>query len=191
MSKHVSSEEIINAIKTGNSNFVLQKLYKVSLPTITRYIMQNNGNEEEAKDIFQDAVITLFQTVKQDKLDSSKDVYGFLFIISKNLWINRAKKKNKIISLEQNVDVFQLETPILNIISVEKQEAIKELFSKIGTKCHEIIKKVIYENKSMKEIAQLMGFADENVAKSTHYRCKKKLIDMIQNDKKTLALLKE
>lgn len=114
-----------------------------------------------------------------------------MFIISKNLWINRAKKKNKIISLEQNVDVFQLETPILNIISVEKQEAIKELFSKIGTKCHEIIKKVIYENKSMKEIAQLMGFADENVAKSTHYRCKKKLIDMIQNDKKTLALLKE
>ena len=41
----------------------------------------------------------------------------------------------------------------------------------------------------MKEIAELMGFKDENVAKNQHYRCKKYFIKIVSENKEALTIL--
>src|SRR6187402_2389059 len=89
------NEEIIEAILNGKNTQVLNYLYETALPQIIRFICQNNGDEDEAKDIFQDAVVSLFTTVKLGKYEREKDVNGFLYFVSRNLWINRIKKRNR------------------------------------------------------------------------------------------------
>lgn len=87
------SKEVVEAILSGENTKALNYLYKSSLPQIIKYVCMNSGSEDEAKDIFQDAVVSLFTTVKLGKYDIEKDVNGFLYFVSRNLWINYVKKK--------------------------------------------------------------------------------------------------
>jgi len=184
-------KEILEAIQSGQNGKVLNFLYKTSLPKISQYICANNGDEQEAKDIFQDAVISLFTTVKMGKFDTSKDIRGFLYFVARNLWINRIKRRNKQIDILDIDDPVLEETPFAIITSAEKKEKIDEVLSILGSSCQQILKYVIYDNLSMKEIAERMEFANETVAKSTHYRCKQKLVDMLSKNKEFIKLLKE
>ncbi|HTF82814.1 MAG TPA: sigma-70 family RNA polymerase sigma factor [Cytophagales bacterium] len=191
MADNKKDKEIINAIRTGNNSFVLNHLYKVALPKIIRLVIQNNGDEEEAKDVFQDAVVALFNTVKLNKYDENREIDGFLYFVARNLWINRIKKRNR----QQDIMDTKLDeytdSPLVSMISEEKQTAINELMEQIGTQCKELLKYAMYDGLSMKEIAQKMGLSGETVAKTTHYRCKQKLAKLIYGNKTLISLFKE
>lgn len=183
--------EIIEAIKYGRNTNVLNYLYKNSLPQIIKFICKNNGDVDEAKDIFQDAVVSLFTTVKLDKFEDGKDINGFLYTVSRNLWINRVKKRNKQFDISQ-VELSNFdESNLSNIITKEKEQLIDAFMLKVGEKCRQILKYVIYDNLSMKEIAVLMDFAGETVAKSSHYRCKQKMMELVENDGAMLTFLED
>jgi RNA polymerase sigma factor (sigma-70 family) len=184
------NQEIIEAIKNGSDSKVLNLLYKTSLPQIVKYISQNNGDSSEAKDIFQDAVITLFRHVKLGKFDETKEVNAFLYAISRNMWINRVKKRNK----QFDISDVQLEniqeSPFTVVVAKDKEDLIDELMTNIGENCKQILKYVIYDSYNMKEIAKLMNFTGENVAKSTHYRCKQKLMEFVSGNQTLINYLR-
>jgi len=174
--------EIVKAIKTGQNTWVLNHLYKYALPSIVRYVSQNNGDEDEAKDRFQDAVVTLFNTVKLGKFDEERDISAFLFFVARNLWINRVKRRNRQFDIEKARLPMSEETPLAVVITDEKRKAMDELLEMAGEKCRELLRYSFYDNLSMKEIAVKMGFAGETVAKTSHYRCKQKLIEIVENN---------
>lgn len=190
MYKPNRDQEIISAIKEGRDSVALNDLYKNTLPSIIKFISKNGGDRDEAKDIFQDAVVALFMTIKLGKFDESRDVDGFVYFVSRNLWINRIKKKKRGFS----IDLIQLspqeEGTLSVMITDEKKKAIDALMDKIGSKCKELLRYSLYENLSMREIAAKMGFAAETVAKTTHYRCKQKLIEIIENDRQLFDLFR-
>lgn len=185
------NKEILEAIRNGQNEKILNYLYKTALPQITNFITKNNGDEDEAKDIFQDAVVSLITTVKLGRFIEGKDVNGFLYFVSRNLWINRIKKRNKQFDIAELDSPPQVESPLAVIITEDKKEAIDVVLDRLGTKCKQILKYVIYDDLSMKEIASMMNFAGETVAKSTHYRCKQKLIEILENNKSLVKLFKE
>lgn len=183
--------EIVEAIQNGHNSKVLNDLYQTALPQIVKYICINNGDEEEAKDIFQDAVVALFTTVKLGKFEEGKDVNGFLFFVSRNLWINRIKKRNKQMDLSYLPIPLTEENPLAVVITDEKRNVIAQVLGKTGAKCKQILTHVIYDNYTMKEIAKIMDFSGEDVAKSTHYRCKQKLMELVENNQAIQTLFRE
>jgi RNA polymerase sigma factor (sigma-70 family) len=186
-----SDKEIISAIKKGEDDRVLPHLYKVVLPKVRYYINKNKGNEDEAKDIFQDAVIIFYKKVKNDQFHENQNITSFICLVSKNLWINRVKKMNRNIEFPENESFISEDDLLENLISEEKKNAITQLLSEIGEECKKLLKYSVYENKSMKEICRLMGYSNENVAKTYNYRCKQKLIQLVMKNKEIVNLLKK
>ncbi|MBC7391601.1 MAG: sigma-70 family RNA polymerase sigma factor [Opitutaceae bacterium] len=185
------SQEVVEAITNGHNTKALNYLYKSALPQITKFICMNNGDEDEAKDIFQDAVVSLFTTVKLGKYDTAKDVNGFLFFVSRNLWINYVKRRGRQMDItKMHLSMYE-ENQEAVIITSEKEDQINQFLEKAGSKCRQVLKYVIYDDYSMKEIAKLMNFANEAVAKTTHHRCKQKLIDLVANNKTLINLFKD
>lgn len=182
MSKKDRNQEILEAILSGHNTKVLNHLYETSLPQIIKFVCMNNGDEDEAKDIFQDAVVSLFTTVKLGKYQHDKDVNGFLYFVSRNLWINRVKKRNKQSDVSKIQIVWGEDSPLAVLITQDKEALIEKFMGMIGEKCKQLLKYVIYDNLSMKEIAKMMDFSGEMVAKNAHYRCKQKMMDLIGSD---------
>ena len=185
------NKEILEAIQNGQNEKILNYLYKTSLPQIIAFISRNNGDEDEAKDIFQDAVVALITTVKLGKYIEGKDVNGFLYFVSRNLWVNRIKKRNKQFDINDLEFTPEADSPLAVIITEDKKNAIDLVLDRLGSRCKQILKHVIYDDLSMKEIAAIMDFAGETVVKSTHYRCKQKLMEILQNNKSLVKLFKE
>lgn len=185
-----TDKELIAALKNGNDDPVLAFLYKEVLPKVKHYIKNNKGNEDEAKDIFQDAVIIFYKKAKQNTLPEGVNITAYVCLISKNLWINRIKKINKSAELPHDAQFESGEDFIVNIITEEKKNALKSLLSQIGEECQKLLKHSVYDNLSMKEICKRMGYSSENVAKTYNYRCKQKLIQLVMKNKDMISLLK-
>lgn len=185
-----SDKDILRAIKSGNDDKALSFLYQEVLPKVKYYIGKNKGNEDEAKDIFQDAVLIFYKKVKQHEFNETANITSFICLVAKNLWINRVKKINRNTELPEIALTDSGEDLLKGIIREEKRAAIKQLLSDIGEECKKLLKLSVYENKSMKEICEVLGYSNENVAKTYNYRCKQKLIQIVLKNKAIASLLK-
>jgi DNA-directed RNA polymerase specialized sigma24 family protein len=84
--KKYTDQEIIQGIKSGES-YAVKYLAKDYLPVIRYYISKNNGNEEDAKDIFQDALFIIIEKIHNDDFALQGPLSTYLFAICKNLWL--------------------------------------------------------------------------------------------------------
>lgn len=179
-----STEEIVHKIKTAQDKEILNWLYNSVYPKVRRYIISNNGSGDESKDVFQEAVLILYKQIINNKYDLIKDVEGYLIAISRNVWINICRKKNRHINIEMIDPPAQIEdNALINIIMTEKWDAFQRLFDMIGDRCKQLLQYSTYEKISMEEIAVKMNFTNANAAKTTNYRCKQKLIELVAANK--------
>ena len=179
----INNFDVHKAILKGEDNQALEYLYKNVLPKIRSYITNNNGNKEEADDIFQDVVINLYRKIKTKELSEIENIEGYIYLACKNLWVNRTNKLNKRNSLDSVQEFEETSNNALNsIIDDEKKSAFKSLINQVGERCKELLYNVIYNQLSMEEIAEKMSFANANAAKTHHYRCKQKLAELVEND---------
>jgi RNA polymerase sigma factor (sigma-70 family) len=178
-----TDKDIINAIKKGEDHKALEALYKDVLPKIKKFIV---GTEriEEAKDIFQEAMLIFYKQVIAGKFDEKYEVAGFIYTISKNLWINRLNKKKKMTDLNQEEIPEPGERSILdNMLMEDKKDMLKRIFSQLGDKCRELLTYTIYQDLSMEDVATRMKFNSANAATTAMFRCKQKLIEIVKNSR--------
>lgn len=89
-------------------------------------------------------------------------------------YFNRKKEEN----LTDNIERYFYEY-LEDDIEVKEAERLKDLvlmttrnaISTLSEKCQKLIKLFYYDEKSMTEISQIMGFNNAVVATSTKYRC--------------------
>lgn len=183
--------QIIEAIKEGRDDKALNNLYTDVYPKVESFIVKNGGDEDEAADIFQDAVLIFYKQVKKEKFKEDNPISGFIFTVSRNLWYNRIKKKNR----NNHLSEYEYELPndknvMDDLLTEERENKINQLLSYMEEKCRNILIYSIFHKFSMKEISKKMGFTSEDVAKTKNYKCKKKLMKVLQKhpDLKNLIL---
>jgi RNA polymerase sigma factor (sigma-70 family) len=184
--------KIIESIRNGSNDQALSYLYDKPLRKIRKYILSNNGSTEDANDIFQDAVIILFNQIINNKYNSDLDIDGFLFSVARNLWIDKIRREKRMLNKDftQESNHTDFNDQLKDLIVKEKSTALRAVFEKLDEKCQKILHFAIYEKLSMKEISEKMGYSNENVAKSNHYRCKTYLSRLVKQDESLLNLLK-
>jgi RNA polymerase sigma factor (sigma-70 family) len=188
-----SDKEIIQAIREGKDEKVVASLYSNILPVLTKYICMNKGTPEDAYDLFQDALLIFVKMVATNKFDSDKyQIYPFILTVTKNLWINKVRKKGRGIrwektKLEEEEDMLILE----NMIDDERKKVLDLLFSSLGKSCIEILTLFYYQELSMKEIAEKMNLKSADVAKLKAYRCRKELSNKVASNNYLLEQLKK
>ena len=84
--KNYTDQEIIQGLKSGES-YAVKYLAKENLPVIRYFISKNNGNDEDAKDIFQDALFIIIEKIYNDDFVLQGMLSTYLFAICKKLWL--------------------------------------------------------------------------------------------------------
>jgi len=57
-----------------------------NFPVILRMVQQNNGSDDDAKDLFQEAMIILYEKVQQGDFDLYSKLKTFLYAVCRRLW---------------------------------------------------------------------------------------------------------
>lgn len=190
-----SDRSIVKALEAGGAeeNRALEKIYRAGLPGVIQFITQNQGSEEEARDIFQDAVIVFYEQVKAQKFRGESQIRVYLYQISRNMWLNRLKRKGVEMKYEQE----QAREPGIQAFQdsqekePERSTLVNTLLEKLGEQCRTILRYALYYRYPMEEIRHLMGFKNEQVARNKHYKCKKELRQLVDQDPELKAKIRE
>lgn len=177
-----SDKEVLSLINNGEDDRALSFLYKKLLPKIRHLVKNNSGDDEEAYDIFQDAILIFYKHVKNGKFNTQYEIGGFIYSISRNLWINRAKQKNRTTALTPGDSEVEDNNILDDLITKEREDHVMKMLSSIGEKCRELLLYSIFHKFSMKEICQKMGLSTENAAKTQNYKCKQKLVELVKDN---------
>ncbi len=184
---HITGD-ILQAIK-ANDEDVFAMLYKKNYTKVASHILKNNGTIDQAKDVFQEALIAVWHNVRADKFvsESPSAIHGYLFTIAKNKWtdyLRSQRYKKTIISddVMTNVkddDVY--ETSESNVFE-QRLEIAKKAFVHLGKECQSLLERFYYEKKSMQMIAQELAL-DPASARNKKYRCMQKLRELVNTPK--------
>jgi RNA polymerase sigma factor (sigma-70 family) len=180
----IAEDQIPELMRQGKDREVIPLLYKKVFPVVQKYITRRSGRKEDADDVFQDAMIIFYKQVIKNTFDSKYSIYGYLYKVSINCWINKVKKENRMELIDEMGDTKSEETMEISesIISGKDENILKSVFSDIGEKCIELLTYTIYYNLLMEDIVIRMGFTSVSAVKMQQQRCKQKLIKEIEKN---------
>ena len=180
----ISEEEIIHAFKNNDRSFI-RNLYAIHFPVISRYVSHNNGEADDAKDLIQQAMLIVFQKVRNNEFELTCSFKTYLYSICKNLWLKELRKKK--IENKKSLDPDEMEEGELFIeVENEYDYSIQYFlyrwhFHNLSSICRDLLKMTIAKV-SYDEIAERLNFTDGEIARKKKYRCKELLIKRIKSD---------
>lgn len=175
-------EAILSGIREKDTN-VLDFIYKNYYHQIKVFISQNQGSDEDAKDIYQDALMVIFQKLQQDNLKLTCSFNTYLYSVSRLLWLKQLEKRKLWKQYTEDAENFvALDESIL--VMYEKNERYKLYqahFKRLSFSCQKVLE-LFLAKIPLKEIARILGFKSEQYAKKRKHQCKEKLVNSIKND---------
>jgi RNA polymerase sigma factor, sigma-70 family len=178
MKREWTDKSLIETLRSKNDqevNEAFKYLFRNYFPSIRNYITTNHGTIDDAEDIFQDGLIVLYKKVRDENFELTSALKTYVYSICKYIWFNRVRKKKEV-ELEEGTD-FPLpdQDQLTMLIKTEAGELIADLFGELGEECKNLLTLFYYERRKMKDIAQQLSLASEQVAKNRKSRCLKKL----------------
>ena len=165
------------------NNNILRIVYKVNYPVIKKFILRNSGNSRDAEDIFQEAFVIIYRRLSNEGfyLDCSFNTY--IFSICKILWDKELRNINWVYpgNLEEEITTNKDDVLLFMKDDFEKSKLIQKHLTHINSECRQLLM-LFYNNVSLKEITQILGFSSEKYTKKRKFTCKEKLIELIKND---------
>ena len=92
MSRKFNDSEIISGIKNRDP-VVLRFLYQNYLPIIQNFVRKNSGSDEDAQDLFQEALVVIFEKLSLGNLVLSSRFQTYFYAICRNKWLMVLRKK--------------------------------------------------------------------------------------------------
>ncbi|MDO9512754.1 MAG: sigma-70 family RNA polymerase sigma factor [Bacteroidales bacterium] len=191
---NLSSNEIVNGI-LKNDKIVLHVIYRSYFGQVSRYVQRNHGSIEDAQDVFQEAIMVIFQKSKTTEFVLTCSFKSFLYTIVRYLWNAEVYKKHRTTRVDGddfgNFDELEdLDHDTIRLIEeTETKRFIQKHFSTLSDKC-QLLLKLFIDRVPMKEISDLMGISEKFVKKKK-FECKEKLIARIKNDPFYLEFFKD
>jgi RNA polymerase sigma factor (sigma-70 family) len=189
----IQEKDIPEMIKQGNDKEVLTLFYKEVYPRVKKSIQKRGGKKEDVEDVFQDAIMYLYKHILEGKYNEKYTIFGFLFTLCMNRWLNSLRKSKRSISVDFQSEEFQIdfEPDFKEIYPASKENNIlTELFSKIGDKCIELLSYTIYQNLMIEDIQLRMEFETLGATKMALKRCKEKLYKELEENPSLVQKLK-
>lgn len=170
----MKDSEILERISRGDER-MMDHLYQKYYRMMTKVVLSNSGTEDEAKDVYQEALLAFWQKASSGKLVLTSKISTYLYSICLNQWRKELDKKSRLSSEEVDGEEFQ------DHDSEERVKIVRECIEELGDVCKGVLTYYYFDGLSMQDIAEKMNFANTDTAKTKKYKCKKKLDSLIKS----------
>lgn len=167
--------ELVEGIIKGDAS-ALDSLYKANFPVIARLIINNGGDIDEAKDIFQESIIILYDKLCGGDFSLNSKLKTYLYSVSRNLWLKKLTKRGIYTSIDDFEEKIRFEDDIETHKERDRQFSLMEdALGKLGEPCKTIIEDFYIHNLSMQDICEKFGYTNPDNAKNQKYKCLQRL----------------
>lgn len=181
MSKTLSSSvptdrEVVLGI-LNNSEEALNRLYTSYFPMVLQFILNNNGDEDDAKDVYQESIIVVYNKIQSGDFELTSKLKTYIYSISRRIWLKKlAQQSKKTNNISEFEDVIAVEEDLEHHEAKDLQfDKMDSALQQLGEPCKTIIQDFYINNLSMQDISEKFGYTNTDNAKTQKYKCLQRL----------------
>jgi len=157
----------------NNDSKAIDTIYKDNFNMVQTFILQNNGSYDDARDIFQEAMIALYEKAQSESFVLTCQIKTYVYSVCRRLWLKRLQQmgrySNQVDSLEETVPVEE------DLEIHEKRNAefaiMDRAMSSLGEPCKSLLEGYYIKKMGMQELAAEFGYTNADNAKNQKYKC--------------------
>ncbi|WP_347375049.1 sigma-70 family RNA polymerase sigma factor [Aequorivita sp. Q41] len=174
---------ILTDLKAEN-NFAYEKLYQDNFIKISKFVQNNSGNQADADDLFQDAMLVLVEKLRQDNFQLTASIDTYVYAICKNLWFKKLRDKKVILSVAE-IQSFGFLNAINDSIENEKTylEKLKGYVLNISNHCNRLINDIFFKEKAIAQIQKEYGYSSRHNAQNQKHKCVEQIRKVKEKEK--------
>lgn len=159
-----------------NREQALTLLYRQAFPAVRRHIRRHGGSEEDAQDVFQDALIIFYEQAVGETLMLTAAPSTYLVSISRNLWHHEQRRRARLPheSLPDNLEPLAAEEP------EEPGFAVLDYVERLGAKCKHVLLSFYYFQQPLTQIAEANGYRSVRSATVQKFKCLERLRNSVR-----------
>jgi len=172
--------DIIRKLK-ANDEQALRSVYIANYSKIEKYILDNSGTRDDAKDIYQETFLAVWRSIQGGTATFTgiDKLQGYMYRIAQFKWTDqlRANKKQNTGSLpEDGLGDLNIEDTASE--QNEYIDKVRKFYATMEEPCKDILNRFYYLKQSMSDIAAKYSWTDAT-AKNNKYRCLQRLRQMV------------
>lgn len=172
MKEEINEKELLQGLAKSDRKAV-ETIYSDNYNTIQSLIINNNGTSDDARDIFQEAMIVLYEKVKTENFELNCQIKTYVYSVCRRLWLKRLQHMGRYITEVGNIEsTIPVEEELENHERKNVEFEMMDLaISKLGEPCKSLIEAFYLQKKNMQEIAADFGYTNADNAKNQKYKC--------------------
>jgi RNA polymerase sigma factor (sigma-70 family) len=180
---HIDNRYII-ALR-HNDTLVIEEIYKKFSAKIKAMVCNNNGDENDAADIFQESLVYIYNRSLNTEFHITCPFEAYLYMVCKNRWLNEIeKRKNKKVTFVEDAGLIsntaQDNGVQLMQLKEDKYVLIQTAMLKIGEGCTNLLQ-LSWQGIGMEEVGQQLNMTYAYVRKKKS-ECMGKLVELIKKE---------
>lgn len=150
-----------------------ETIYRDNYNMVQALVINNNGSADDAKDIFQETMIVLFEKVRSGSFELNCQVKTFVYSVARRLWLKRLQQQNRYSSPGDSMEPV---VPVEDDLEAHEQrnaefEMMEKAIHNLGEPCKSLLEAYYLQQQSMQVIAANFGYTNADNAKNQKYKC--------------------
>ncbi len=170
-----TDETLLLGLAEG-SDQALTRLYQLHYPMVLHLVVNNSGSTDDAKDIYQETLIVLFEKVSAGDFELNCQLKTFLYAVAKRLWLKQLTRRGR----SPLIRATQFEEEPADAVADDLADHLRrdqqfdqmaESLTRLGEPCRTLLEDFYIRHLSMQGITEKFGYTNTDNAKTQKYKC--------------------
>ena len=171
MKPQIDEKALLEGLAVSERNAV-ETLYRENYNMVQALIINYNGSVDDARDIFQEAMIVLYEKVKTGTFELNCQIKTFIYSVSRRLWLKRLQQQNRystpgdsmdeVVAVDEDLEEHEQRNAEFDM----REKAINSL----GEPCKSLLEDYYLQKQNMQVIAASFGYTNADNAKNQKYK---------------------
>lgn len=174
MRSQKTEAELLNGL-ANNDTGAIEVIYANNFNSILSLVTKNNGSYDDARDIFQEAMVILFEKARSGSFRLSSQLSTYLYAVCRKLWLKRLQLQGRYyVSSDYEIDEHNLSVQEDTEDAKAKDATytiMETALEKLGEPCKSLLESFYIHKKGMNELVEMFGYTNADNAKNQKYKC--------------------
>lgn len=165
------NNSVLEKLKNKDAD-VWFNIYEEYKPMIISIVLKNLGNKDEAEDVVQNVMASLYENLKKDRLKCDSNLKNYFYTLTINQWRSNLKKwkRNDLVEIDESMILGEIVQDVQEVLYYN--EKLDVIIDKLRDKCKELLtERYSSAKKTMDEIARICGFSNARSAATQLNKC--------------------
>lgn len=172
MKPEINEKPLLEGLAASDKKAV-EAIYQDNYNMVQSLIINNNGSSDDAKDIFQEAMIVLYEKVRSGSFELNCQIKTYLYSVCRRLWLKRLQQLNRYSAPLGDTEIV---VPVEEEIEGHEQrnaefEMMEKAINSLGEPCKSLLEAYYLQKQNMQVIAANFGYTNSDNAKNQKYKC--------------------